>query len=219
MSMEHESALGRASPDPKSKLALLIGDISRTLSQINALSWANASERLAQLCQDTSYPQREGNMIAAAKNPTAPPTPTTPNASEEPEQVRLSDYTILVVEDEDDLREAICFDLTRQGFRVLNADCGAKAISLIEANKIDLILSDIQMPNGTGLELLDEVQKRPRKIPVIFVTAFSTSNERECLARGAVRVFGKPFDRKALLRTIIETLAAGKAGNLENLGS
>lgn len=116
-------------------------------------------------------------------------------------------YTILVVEDEEALREALIFDFKRKGFVVLSADNGTKAFDLVKSNKIDLVVSDIRMPGGDGMSLLEKIREFDPEIPnLIFVTGFSDFSEAECLRKGAKKVVTKPFERKKLMSVVMETL-------------
>ncbi|MEW6055487.1 MAG: response regulator [Bdellovibrionota bacterium] len=119
----------------------------------------------------------------------------------------LKKYTILVVDDDETLRNAIAFDFKRKGFTVLVSESGAKAFELVKANKIDLVISDIRMPGGDGLSLLEQIRAYNPGIPaVIFVTGFADTTEESCLAKGAKKVIAKPFDRKHLMTTVLEVL-------------
>jgi len=124
------------------------------------------------------------------------------------EKAEYGRFTILVVDDEEPLREAIAFDFKRKGFQVITAEDGTKGLEQIKAHKVDLVLSDVRMPNGDGMFLLDQIQKLERKVPLIFITGFTDHGEAECLARGAIRVISKPFDRKFLMKCALEALEA-----------
>lgn len=129
---------------------------------------------------------------------------------EKSKKIDFGACTVLVVDDESALRDAIAFDIKRRGFSVLTAESGSSALELIKLNKVDLILSDIRMPNGDGIFLLEKIQSLGFKVPLVFITGFADATEAECLAKGALRVFPKPFDRKALLSFVIEQLAKRK---------
>lgn len=119
----------------------------------------------------------------------------------------FKDYTILVADDEEMLRKVIAFDFTRKGFNVLLAESGVEALGLVQANKIDLIISDIRMPGGDGVTLLEKIRITHPHVPaLIFVTGFSDITEAECIAKGALQVIAKPFDRKALMNAVFGAL-------------
>ena len=117
------------------------------------------------------------------------------------------DCVLLIVEDEEALRDAVVFDYKRKGFQVLSAGNGKDALELVKANRIDLVISDMRMPGGDGLTLLEKIREYDPKLPVlIFITGFSDVKEEDCIAKGASNVFTKPYDRKALLSVVMEHL-------------
>jgi CheY-like chemotaxis protein len=119
----------------------------------------------------------------------------------------LKKYTILVVDDEDALREAMVFDFQRKGFTVVSAENGVKALELVKKNKIDLVVSDMRMPGGDGMTLLENIRAYDPKLPtLIFVTGYSDFSEEECITKGAKTVLSKPFERKTLMKVVFETL-------------
>ncbi len=121
----------------------------------------------------------------------------------------LKEYTILVVDDDEDLREIMTLILKGAGLNVLSANSGIEALEVIKLSKIDLVVSDIRMPNGDGLYLLDKVRENDPKSPVvIFVTGYSDISESEILARGATKLITKPFDRNLLIETVRNALEA-----------
>ncbi|OFZ28597.1 MAG: hypothetical protein A2622_05765 [Bdellovibrionales bacterium RIFCSPHIGHO2_01_FULL_40_29] len=115
----------------------------------------------------------------------------------------LKDYTILVVDDDDDLRELMLTIFESNGFTVLSAGSGSAAFELVKTQRIDLLVSDMRMPGGDGMSLLENVRAFNPKIPVvIFVTGFSDVSVAECLAKGATSVFAKPFNQKELINAV-----------------
>lgn len=117
--------------------------------------------------------------------------------------------TILVVEDEGFLREAIAYDLTLQGYEVMEATNGRTALEAIATQRPDLVVSDIRMPEMSGIELLKELRRRDPFLPVvIFLTGYADLSREEALALGADAVFTKPFDRRELFKTIERMLVA-----------
>lgn len=115
----------------------------------------------------------------------------------------MTNNTILVVDDEELLRNALVFQFKREGFNVLSASNGKEAFEIIKTNKIDAVVSDIQMPGGNGIELLKDVKNYDVEIPVlVFITAFADLTEADAYDLGANAIFSKPFDRKALVKCI-----------------
>jgi CheY-like chemotaxis protein len=114
--------------------------------------------------------------------------------------------SVLVVDDEPGLREVMAIELEMNGYHVLTAPNGREAYELIESNQIDTVISDVRMPDGDGLELLDRLQRRQQKtgqhIRVILMTGFSGISREEACARGASEMLLKPFLIEELLAAI-----------------
>ena len=110
---------------------------------------------------------------------------------------------VLVVDDEVALADALCFDVEDAGYEALKAHSGNDAIALLKTRKVDLIISDVRMPNGSGLELLAEVKKGNSDEPVVLlISGFSDVKPEDAYALGAEGVFAKPFEIDLLLRQI-----------------
>ena len=75
-----------------------------------------------------------------------------------------------------------------------------------KAEKFDLILSDVRMADGTGLDIVDFAKLHDDQPPVILVTGFSDVSEENAIERGAVKVFDKPLIRKNIISQVYETL-------------
>lgn len=117
-------------------------------------------------------------------------------------------FTILIVDDEIALREALVFDFKRRGFTVLEANNGRIAFELVKNNKIDVILSDVRMPDGDGVELLDKVKALHPELPVVmFITGYADISVEESYHKGADAVFSKPFDRNALFAAVLKAVS------------
>jgi two-component system chemotaxis sensor kinase CheA len=117
-----------------------------------------------------------------------------------------SDMTVLVVEDDDVLRNALVMRLEMEGFRLLSASGGREALEILnQGHSIDFILSDIQMPNGDGVELLKKIRARHPKIPIIcLLSGYSTYNKEEIIQAGAIDLVSKPPDMNLICRYIQE---------------
>ncbi|MCK5913772.1 MAG: sigma-54-dependent Fis family transcriptional regulator, partial [Desulfuromusa sp.] len=103
-------------------------------------------------------------------------------------------YKILVVDDENSLREMLSILLQREGYQVENAADGAAALVMIQENNYDLIISDIQMPRMTGIELLRQLREADNDVTVLMITAFSSTEEAvEAMKLGAYDYITKPF--------------------------
>ena len=121
--------------------------------------------------------------------------------------VDLKKFTVLVVDDDLDLRELMASIFEDQGFTVLSADSGVSAFELVKVNKIDIVISDMRMPGGDGLSLLEKIRAYDPEIPVvIFVTGYSDVSVTDCITKGAKTVFQKPFNQKDLINSVMSTL-------------
>lgn len=129
-----------------------------------------------------------------------------------------SEATILVVDDEELLRNALVFQFKREGFQVMSASNGKEAFEIIKNHKIDAVVSDVQMPGGNGIDLLKDVKDYNSEIPVlVFITAFADITDAQAYDLGADAIFTKPFDKKQLVKTIKNAiLFKGKAWKSED---
>jgi CheY-like chemotaxis protein len=111
--------------------------------------------------------------------------------------------TILVVDDEVDLCEILQFDLEDSGYSVFTAYRAAEALEILQKQSIDLIVSDIRMPGGDGVYLLNEVRgKHFEKPPVIFVSGFADVTVAEAFHKGVVAFIAKPLSFETLLDAV-----------------
>jgi two-component system response regulator FlrC len=119
--------------------------------------------------------------------------------------------TILVVEDDRHLREALVSTLECAGFAVLAAAEGGEALQVLQRSSVDLVVSDVQMQPVDGCELLRRVQQRQPELPVLLMTAFGTIDQAVAAMRiGAVDYLVKPFEAAELERRIARFLPAAQ---------
>jgi DNA-binding response OmpR family regulator len=112
-----------------------------------------------------------------------------------------SKKTILVVDDDDLSRQAMCFILEGLGFESINFGSAQEVLKSITGKKIDLALLDIMMPNMNGYELLKQMKESDefKTVPVIMVTAKDADSEvLEGYKYGADYYITKPFTSKQL---------------------
>jgi DNA-binding NtrC family response regulator len=103
--------------------------------------------------------------------------------------------SILVVDDEDSVRESLQMWFTEDGYEVLCAENATKALSILEKSRIDIILADIKMPGMDGLEMLQRIKSLNSTSIVIMMTAFATVDTAvKALKDGAYDYVTKPFD-------------------------
>lgn len=103
--------------------------------------------------------------------------------------------TVLIVEDEDNMRRMLGALLRRAGYRVLEARDGAEALGVLDDAAVHAVVTDLKMPRMNGLELLEATRRRRGSLPVILLTAYGTIGSAvEALKQGAFDYLTKPFD-------------------------
>jgi two-component system response regulator HydG len=115
--------------------------------------------------------------------------------------------SILLVDDDDDFRNAIEILLKRNLYEVVSAEGLNKAVEILKNRNFDIIISDLKMNDGTGLDLLAKVKELRREIAVIILTAYgSVRNAVDAMRQGAYDYIAKPFKNEELLVVIEKTL-------------
>ena len=115
----------------------------------------------------------------------------------------MNGSTILVVEDDQALAEALQDTLTEAGYNVIVAENGRMALSQLETNAINLIVSDINMPQMSGDVLLKRVKNLYPDIPVVLMTAYGTIEQAvDAMRDGAVDYMVKPFEAEVLINMV-----------------
>ena len=118
---------------------------------------------------------------------------------------------ILVVEDDRTLRQALTFNLTREGFEVTSAPDGEAALLAARGQRLDLILLDLMLPAMSGLEVLRVLRREGVHTPVIILSAKGDEIDRVVgLKVGADDYVTKPFSRPELLARIEAVLRRGR---------
>jgi two-component system response regulator FlrC len=112
----------------------------------------------------------------------------------------VSQPTILVVDDDPALRQALSDTLELAGYGVACAEDGKSALSIIENSSIGMVISDVQMRPMDGNELLSRIKAKHPGLPVVLMTAYGNIEKAVTAMReGAVDYLAKPFDPEALL--------------------
>ena len=116
---------------------------------------------------------------------------------------------ILLVDDDRDFRDSAADYLEGHGYFVLKAASGALALEILEANYVDAIITDIHMPDGNGIELLNAIRLRnPDISTVIVVTGHPDVRDVQALRVAAHSVFQKPLNPQALLSAVEDIIAS-----------
>lgn len=126
--------------------------------------------------------------------------------------------TVLVVDDEDAIRDFLRSALESEGYRVVAAGDGADALTLCEQYHPDLVLLDLMMPGIDGLGFLHEFRRRyDTDTPVYIMSAVRTAADH-ARAAGVAGVFLKPFDLDDLLNTVERELGRRGGGGAGDPG-
>jgi two-component system cell cycle sensor histidine kinase/response regulator CckA len=128
-------------------------------------------------------------------------------------EVPMGTETVLLAEDEQDVREIAREFLESGGYRVIEAGNGAEAIQLVAQHngEIQVLVSDMVMPGMTGQELADRLQGERPGLRVVFMSGYSEHAATEMEhADSTIRLLAKPFSRAAILRAVREILHGAK---------
>lgn len=110
---------------------------------------------------------------------------------------------LLVVEDDRDLRDALCITLELAGYTLIAAADGSEALAIMAHERVCLVISDLQMQPMDGFSLLREIGRSHAQVPVILMTAFGDiENAVAAMHAGATDYLAKPFEPDRLLQLV-----------------
>jgi len=110
---------------------------------------------------------------------------------------------VLVADDERGIRDTISLRFKKFGFNIDTAASGNEAWQMLEKNRYDIVITDIRMPNGNGLELLERIKERNIDFPkVYFISGFADLSLEDVFDLGADGLFAKPFSTNMLMNSI-----------------
>jgi two-component system, NtrC family, response regulator PilR len=125
----------------------------------------------------------------------------------------LSDIQVLVIDDEPDLRTLYELTLLREGYQVDAAATIEEAWDLLNAKRFDLVITDMRLPDGSGIDLLKGVRAQQRRERCIVITAYgSAENAVESLKAGAFDYLTKPVDLKQFRALVAAATQGGQTG-------
>jgi len=114
---------------------------------------------------------------------------------------------ILLVDDDPGLSEVIVMLLEREGYAVFHAPTRKRGIAIVEGRELDLVITDLKLPDGTGLDVVAGVRARRPRLPIIMITSYSSMESAiEALRAGANDYVIKPFDNEQFLGAIARAL-------------
>ncbi len=115
-----------------------------------------------------------------------------------------ADFKVLIVEDDELLLQSIAGLIEDDGFAVITAEDGDAALKTLKIEKVHFVLSDIQMPNKDGIELLKDIRSKcPDPPAVLLMSGYSSVSKEDAQKLGAIDLVSKP----ANLTSVTETIA------------
>lgn len=164
--------------------------------------------RVSDVTVDT--PPRPGHTGAGASDPLADPSP--PEAYER--------ATVLVIDDDRDVRDILGHYFTAKGYRVETAESADGLFGTLERAKPDLVLLDLMLPGEDGSSVLHRLRNSSswRQLPVIMITAAHDTGSLQPLRTGTDGWFEKPLDLRALLESVDRLIGKPHNGDLSANG-
>ncbi|MBQ3161252.1 MAG: response regulator transcription factor [Oscillospiraceae bacterium] len=121
-------------------------------------------------------------------------------------------FSVLVCEDDRNIRKLMCEYLLQDGYTVLESSNGEEALGILSENHIDLLITDVMMPEMDGFELVREIRKTGAEIPVLIITAkASVEDKKTGFGCGADDYMVKPIDMEEMLLRVSALLRRAKA--------
>lgn len=157
--------------------------------------------------------------VPATPEPDLAPEPIIAESDAPPEEVKHAEVqepaqppTILVVDDDVDLREILRETFQGRGYRALGAANGTEAMALLVGSKTDVVIMDIRMPRENGIDVLRAIRAYDTRVPIILITGMVTEEElREANTLDIRACLHKPFELKRLLAEIEEVFGSRSA--------
>ncbi|MDA0962628.1 MAG: response regulator [Proteobacteria bacterium] len=121
--------------------------------------------------------------------------------------------TVLLIEDEPNIIEAIRFLLSREGWQVATHGDGTDAVETVRSVRPDLLILDVMLPGRSGMDILRDLRGDAewRALPVLMLTARGQARDRDMAERaGASRFMTKPFSNQDVLTAVRDLLDAGR---------
>src|SRR5215831_18354157 len=138
-------------------------------------------------------------------------------SSPRPGKRRMSKGSILVVDDESEIREGLELLLKGEGYGVSSAETGESGLAKLEEHPFDLLLFDVSLPDRNGLDMLKEIRRRDPGLSVVLITAYgSIDMARAAFKNGAMDYITKPWTNDELLAQVAQAVESRRLRD-ENL--
>lgn len=119
---------------------------------------------------------------------------------------------ILIVDDDPYFLRVLSRILSAENFQVKTAEGASQATQVLRENAFDLVISDLRLPDGDGLSILQEIRKAGREIPVVILTAYGeVDNYLEAMNAGATEYLNKPVKSDELIEVVRNCLRSRAA--------
>jgi CheY-like chemotaxis protein len=143
--------------------------------------------------------------------------PRSAGSDEDPE----AKGTVLVIDDDPTILEAIRLLLSEAGYNVLTSSTGPKGLDMVRyaPKDVRLVLLDYNMPRFNGAETLEFLRKLNPNLKVVAVSGYRVSDLPESFHRGVEKLLSKPFSNDQLLKTVEEVIAGNSAGEAAVAGA
>ncbi len=126
-------------------------------------------------------------------------------------ETRLEGKTILIVDDDEDIRSSIALTIRAEGANVVTAGDGIEAISLCQHTRLDAIILDVMLPRQSGFLVLEKIQEMTDPPPVVMVTANQGKRHMTYAENLGVKAYlYKPVALQRLVDTVVELCQSGK---------
>jgi len=123
---------------------------------------------------------------------------------------------ILVVEDEENIRELLALNLEMEGHIVVTCGTGIQALRAFKEEKFDLVVLDIMLPEMSGLEVCEGIRLQNAEVPILFLSARGSSEDKVLgLKKGGDDYLSKPFNLEELLLRVTKLLERTKYSSVE----
>jgi two-component system alkaline phosphatase synthesis response regulator PhoP len=119
--------------------------------------------------------------------------------------------TILLVEDEENLHEALKLNLELEGYEITSAFTGSEALQKVQSEYFDLIILDVMLPDVDGISITETIRVQNNHVPILILSAKNTSSDRVLgLKKGADDYLTKPFNLEELLLRVQKLIEKNK---------
>ena len=120
--------------------------------------------------------------------------------------------SVLIVDEDSELTQILAAYLERAGHECVKVHSGAQALAAWQERSFDLVISDLNMPNGDGIDLAESL-RRSEAVPIIFITGFKSDFARRLASAPNITVLEKPFELKMLMNIIDGALTGVPTGD------